>query len=168
MPRIRDLSVLEAAMSDCVSGLLLDSGFGYAEGWNTQKATWYGVRHGVGTIIDRHTGYLLQAEIAKELLPNTSAEADPPSSGVSTPIANEGIALRRYRARFSTSADNFSRLASDIGQELLPHLAGTPGSSVDIVVEVSALSPQGFSEKVLKTVSQNATELKSDVSEFHD
>jgi hypothetical protein len=168
MPRIRDLSVLEAAMSDCVSGLLLDSGFGYAEGWDTQKATWHGVRHGVGTIIDRHTGYLLQAEIAKELLPNTSAEADPPSSGVSTPIAIEGVALRRYRARFSTSADNFSRLASDIGQELLPHLAGTPGSSVDIVVEVSALSPQGFSEKVLKTVSQNATELKSDVSEFHD
>ena len=168
MPRIRDLSVLEAAMSDCVSGLLLDSGFGYAEGWDTQKATWHGVRHGVGTIIDRHTGYLLQAEIAKELLPNTSAEANPPSAGASTQTANEGVALRRYRARFSTSADSFSRLASDIGQELLPHLVGTPGSSVDIVVEVSALSPQGFSEKVLKTVSQNATELKSDLSEFHE
>jgi hypothetical protein len=90
------------------------------------------------------------------------------SPRTSTSIANEGVALRKYRAQFSTSADNFSRLASDIGQELLPHLAGTPGSCVNIVVEVSALSPQGFSEKVLKTVSQNATELKSDFSEFHD
>jgi hypothetical protein len=56
----------------------------------------------------------------------------------------------------------------DIGQELLPHLAGTPGASVNIVVEVTSFSPQGFSEKVLKTVSQNATELKAELSEFHD
>ena len=168
MPRIRDLSVLESAMLDCVSGLLLDSGFGYAEGWDTQKAVWYGVRHGVGTTIDRHTGFLLRAEIAKQLIPIAVIEPGPDSNGVSKPITSEQVPLQKYRARFSVSGDDFSRLGLDIGQELLPHLAGTPGASVDIVVEVSSFSPQGFSEKVLKTVSQNATELKAELSEFHD
>ena len=168
MPRIRDLSVLESAMLDCVSGLLLDSGFGYAEGWDTQKAVWYGVRHGVGTTIDRHTGFLLRAEIAKQLIPIAVIEPGPDSGGVSKPITNEQVPLQKYRARFSVSGDDFSRLGLDIGQELLPHLAGTPGASVNIVVEVTSFSPQGFSEKVLKTVSQNATELKAELSEFHD
>jgi hypothetical protein len=71
-----------------------------------------------------------------------------------------------YRASFNVSADSFSRLASDIGQELLPHLAGTAGASVQVTVEISVDSPNGFSEKVLKTVSQNAVELKADKSEF--
>lgn len=167
MPRVRDQSVLEAAVNECVSSLLLDSGLGYAAGWNEKTSQWHGVMHGAGTIVDRHTGFLLQPDIARELLQIPIPEKTEPTQAQDASDAKLAAPLNQaYRASFNVSADSFSRLASDIGQELLPHLAGTAGASVQVTVEINVDSPNGFSEKVLKTVSQNAVELKADKSEF--
>lgn len=167
MPRVRDQAVLEAAVNDCVSSLLLDSGLGYAAGWNEKNSKWHGVMHGVGTIVDRHTGFLLKPDIARELLQVPPPEKTEPTQAQDTSVTKLTAPVNQvYSARFNVSADSFSRLALDIGQELLPHLAGTAGASVQVTVEISVDSPNGFSEKVLKTVSQNAVELKADKSEF--
>ncbi len=167
MPRLRDPQVLDAAITDAVSGMLLDSGFGHANGWDPTTSSWLNVRHGPGTTIDRFGGYLVRPETAKEYIVISPTMIDSPSDGHSVPSVPAGPAkITNYKARFNVSADSFTRLSSDIALEVLPHLVSSPGANVQVVVEIVAEAPAGFSEKAMKTVAQNAATLKSDDSKF--
>ncbi len=167
MPRLKDMTVLAAAVTESVSGMLLDSGFGYSAGWNEGKSVWLDVRHGPGTSVDLHGGYLIRPEVAKHLI---QADATVPQQ--LAPIIPDQVlplgpaSLTNFRARFKVPAEGFSRMASDIALEILPHLAGAPGADVLVTIELNVKAPLGFAEKIVKTVSQNATELKADEAEF--
>jgi len=172
MPRLRGPEVLDSAIAESVSGMLLDSGFGYSEGWDASGAKWLGVKHGPGTFPSRHGGYLLKPDLAKSLLmpmDNTASQVESAAEGsqaIRPSSSEEKARFTSYRAKFATSAENFSRLGTDVGLEVLPHLVGTTGAEVQIRIEIIASTPNGFAEKTIKTVAQNATELKADESEF--
>jgi hypothetical protein len=147
--------------------MLLDSGFGHANGWDPTTSSWLNVRHGPGTTIDRFGGYLVRPDTAKEYVVISPTIVDAPSDGHSVPSAPAGPAkITNYKARFNVSADSFTRLSSDIALEVLPHLVSSPGANVQVVIEIIAEAPAGFTEKAVKTVAQNAAALKSDDSKF--
>ena len=61
------------------------------------------------------------------------------------------------------------RLLRDVGQiaeALVAHLNRPDGSAVSITVEIEASAPEGFSEDLRRTVSENARTLKFETSEF--
>ena len=61
------------------------------------------------------------------------------------------------------------RLLRDVGQiaeALVAHLNRPDGSLVSITVEIEASAPEGFSEDLRRTVSENARTLKFETSEF--
>jgi hypothetical protein len=49
---------------------------------------------------------------------------------------------------------------SSIANEIIQHLASLPDTEVDVTVEIQARVPSGFSDKVVRTVSENCRTLK--------
>ena len=52
------------------------------------------------------------------------------------------------------------REAGKIAEEVVQHLTGLVGSNVDITIEITAESDEGYSENVIRTVSENCRTLK--------
>ncbi len=52
--------------------------------------------------------------------------------------------------------------------EVLQHLAATPGVSLKVRVEIEAEAPDGFSEFQVRTVSENSSALKFDQAGFEE
>ena len=51
-------------------------------------------------------------------------------------------------------------IASRIADEVITHLAGLVGSSVRVTLEIEADIPEGASENVVRTVTENSRTLK--------
>jgi len=61
-------------------------------------------------------------------------------------------------------ADRFSVEAATIEDEIIKHLHGLKGASVEISIDIQARVPGGVPEDVLKTVTENARNLRFDVN----
>jgi predicted AAA+ superfamily ATPase len=167
MPRLRDLNVLDLAIADAVSGMLIDSGFGYSDGWDDTRHGWLNMQHGPAVTPNSHSGFIVKPEIAKPYL--RSVEAGTPAvlpEDERSNVSPQPAVLKSYRGQFNVSAESFSRMSSDIALEVLPHLVSAPGADVQIKIEITAVAAQGFPEKAVKTVAQNTSALKADDSEF--
>ncbi len=57
-------------------------------------------------------------------------------------------------------------MAGRIADEVIAHLAALPGAKVDVTLEVQVRVNEGVEEDVVRTVSENATELKFDHASF--
>ena len=53
-----------------------------------------------------------------------------------------------------------------MADEVIKHLAGVAGASVSISVDIEAVDPDGFTEDVRRTVTENAKTLRFDSAEF--
>ncbi len=70
-----------------------------------------------------------------------------------------------------TPAERTERYAMDFkhaADEVLAHLVATPGAAVHIRLEIEAVSPDGFDESRVRTVSENAATLKFEQSGFEE
>lgn len=52
------------------------------------------------------------------------------------------------------------RDASQIADEVIAHLAGQVGAEVTVVLEVEAILPDGASDQIVRTVTENSQTLK--------
>jgi hypothetical protein len=53
-----------------------------------------------------------------------------------------------------------SRDAGQVADEVVKHLAGLVDSNVDVRIEITAESGDGFEDEVVRTVTENARTLK--------
>lgn len=83
--------------------------------------------------------------------------------GVKTP---ESSRATRYFASTTLDADFPARDFATIQQEILAHLSGVPGTTVDVRIEISAATPAGFDDSTLRTVRENASTLGFEQSAF--
>jgi hypothetical protein len=60
------------------------------------------------------------------------------------------------------NAQRVGRDAAQIAEEVIAHLAGQVGSEVTVTLEINALLPDGASDALLRTVTENARVLKFD------
>jgi len=181
LPRLRDRSVLEAAVRDATGKL--DPRFGYAEALEPDGTTYRG---------------LLWATPAPDMLPTTAvlvraaeaqaqrkrdedarrptADGHGPSSGQSSPgpADGPGPATPRKPKRFYGSVEiDTSRPVKAFDAVLnavVMELQRTPGTRVKLTLEIEAEAPEGFDDADVGVVRDNAKQLKfrPEATEFGD
>jgi hypothetical protein len=84
--------------------------------------------------------------------------------------ASHGVSVMTTRHRFFGSRTlDPTRYGADfakISEEILQHLAARPDARLTVRVEIEALSSQGFSPDLIRTVEENATTLRFDQRGF--
>ena len=68
--------------------------------------------------------------------------------------------LHRYHGTLSLDPARVGRDASRIADEVLAHLAGQVGAEVAVTLEIAVYLPDGASEQVVRTVTENSRTLK--------
>jgi hypothetical protein len=63
-------------------------------------------------------------------------------------------------------AARIGRDAGKIAEEVVQHLAGTLGAKVKVTLEIEAEIPEGVSDQILRTVTENCRTLKFKHAEF--
>jgi hypothetical protein len=57
---------------------------------------------------------------------------------------------------------------SRVAQEILQHLAAAAGTQLEVTIEIGAVSSEGFTPQIIRTVNENAKTLKFDQFGFED
>ena len=68
--------------------------------------------------------------------------------------------MRRLLGTVRPDATRVGRDASRIADEVIAHLAGLLGTEVTVTLEIEASIPNGASEQVVRTVTENARTLR--------
>jgi hypothetical protein len=180
LPRLRDSNVLIEAIRDGL-GLLLwtQDSFAYADSFDEAVDRYRGLRCGqhVNVSRDNLTGLLVRPERAvKQQEADAAAAAAatpggtttsggpatvvPPGSGTTGPTATVAAKPKRYHGTVVLDPARVGRDASRVADEVISHLAGLVGAKVKVTLEVEAQMPNGASEQVVRTVTENGRTLK--------
>ena len=175
LPRLKDFSVLEEAIRN---GIDSDEFFAYAAGIDNGR--YIDLKYNTPiSFIDR-SGYLVKLDPArKQLLAETKANSpvadspieshndqgrtgDTPSSPIGKDSPSESSAPKTTQFFMSAKLDTtrINRDVQNLVQEVISHLTDLDGCDVEITLEVSAHSDEGFSTPVVRTVSENCKTLK--------
>jgi hypothetical protein len=176
LPRLRDSDVLLAAIRDGL-GLLVwtKDSFAYADSFDEVAGRYRGLRCGqlVNVTKDNMTGLLVRPERAvkqqEEDVPAPGSNGGvSPGGGVTTatPGGTEPTGPvvtarpKRYYGTVILDSTRVGRDASRVADEVISHLSGLVGAEVKVTLEIEACLPDGASEQVVRTVTENGRTLK--------
>lgn len=180
LPRLRDSEVLLGAVRDGL-GLLVwtKDSFAYADSFDEAAGRYRGLRCGqlVNVTKDNMTGLLVRPDRAVKQqeedaapVPGGDGGISPGSGGTAvTPPAPGGteppgpaVAARpkRYYGTVVLDSTRVGRDASRVADEVISHLSGLVGAKVNVTLEIEAQMPDGASEQVVRTVTENGRTLK--------
>jgi hypothetical protein len=104
----------------------------------------------------------MEAELKPEL-PTPGPGLPPAKPGDkkpgSPPPAPE-IKLKRFHGTANLDATRAGRDASRIADEVLSHLVSQVGAEVTVTIEIEAKLPQGASDQLVRTITENSRTLK--------
>ena len=186
LPRLLHPSVLADSMRTGVAFLTwqMDT-FAYAESFDATVGRYLGLQAGQQvTLAADDVGLLVMPDIASTQLDADAAAAREAASGTSgastgpTPIprgaggddsqppAAGGVAPtvtslpRRYHGTVRLDPTRVGRDASEIAAEVIAHLSGLVGSDITVTLDIEARLPDGATEQVVRTVTENGRTLK--------
>jgi predicted AAA+ superfamily ATPase len=177
LPRLRDSAVLAQAIASGVASTTWEQEtFAYADAWDAERGRYLGLRAGEHAEV-RIDGasVVVKPEAARRQL-----EAEEPSEGsvvvgepaAETESAPSGEAAppdarpRRFYGTVTLDPIRMSRDASQLADEVVKHLTGIVDADVEVRVEITAVSEEGFADDVVRTVTENARTLKFDQHGF--
>ena len=172
LPRLRDKDVLLATIR---SGVFTKDFFGYATG-TTDDGGYVGLTFGnapPGVYYD-DTGVIIRPEVAAQHLQQRREAATVDVAGAASPtlggtpgvvppataIRDASAVAKRFYGTVHLNPLRISSEAGTIGQEIVQHLESLLGAKVEVTLEISAESPNGFPDNVVRTVTENARTLK--------
>lgn len=192
LPRLRDESVLVEAIADGTGLLTWQSDtFAYADRYDEEANRYAGLRTGtsVAPPIDGE-GVLVKSKVAADQLARelTKEEAATGNEDVAdlnvqeaevNGIQADGAAEldlphakppepKRFFGTVSIDAGRMNRDAGKIAEEVVQHLVKQLGSEVDVTIEIAARSDKGYSQDIVRIVSENARALKFDTFGFEE
>ncbi|HZV26256.1 MAG TPA: hypothetical protein VFG00_08190, partial [Acidothermaceae bacterium] len=183
LTRLRDRSVLESALRAVLDEFTWElEGFALAESYDESTSTYGGLaiphENSFGQITD---GTLLvapaiaRAQREKERPPvadvatasgNVQVELDAPAHPGGTEVQRPAVVDEPQTTRFfgvvKVSPERYGRDMGRVAQEILQHLAAASGTELEVTIEVSAQSKEGFTPETIRTVTENAKTLKFD------
>ncbi len=74
----------------------------------------------------------------------------------------------RYFGSKELNPDRYGTDFKKIADEVLAHLAATPGARLKVRVDIEAPTPSGFDASKVRTILENANALKFEQSEFEE
>jgi len=183
LPRVAGPEVLVRAIRDGLALLTWRADtFGYAESYDDAASRYRGLHGGHGVNISADSaGFLVKPDVASKQL---DAETPPPSSpgpsptpggGGSDPRPDPGETpptppavqqLRRFHGSVRVDSTRVGRDAGRIADEVIAHLAGQMGAEVTVTIEIEARLPNGATDQLVRTVTENSRTLKFDSQGF--
>ena len=178
LPRLKDSSVLLRAISDGIALLTWEHDtFAFADSFDDDAGRYLGLRAGqLVSLADADApGVLVKPDLArKQLDAETQTPAGPdadvpagdgptggPGGGPDVPGTTPAAALpTRFHGTATLDSTRVGRDAGRIAEEVIAHLVGLEGSSVEVTLEVEAKIPSGTPDNVVRTVTENSRTLK--------
>ncbi|PWC91934.1 Swt1 family HEPN domain-containing protein [Azospirillum sp. TSO5] len=184
LPRLRDSSVLTAAVQNGVELLLWkQESFAYADSYDEIGKRYRALRCGkqLSMASDSLEGVVVKPDIAdaQQLaeaaaaaaaqLVTAGGQSEGPSTGGAMPIVITGgtstvtaqtPVLRRFHATVALNAMRVGRDAGEIANEVISHLVAVVGAEVNVTLEIEAVLPSGASDHLVRTVTENCRTLK--------
>ena len=182
LPRLQYPEVLIEAIRNGLGLLTWEQDtFAYAESHDEANGRYRGLRAGQQVMIQDSNapGLLVKADIARQQL---DAESVPPvSSGTQTMSGGDntftttgpgaGIMSqpggpsapprpRRFHGNVKLDPMRAGRDAGRIADEIIAHLTGIVGADVTVTLEINAEIPDGATEQIVRTITENARTLK--------
>jgi predicted AAA+ superfamily ATPase len=182
LPRLAGPEVLARAIADGVALLTWRTDtFGYAESYDNIAGRYRGLRGGVVmNILPDDPGILVKADVAAR-----QQDSENPSTGVSPLISvPEGVIpkglgegggvteisparqLKRFHGSVQVESTRVGRDAGRIADEVIAHLVGQVGADVKVTIEIEAWLPNGATDRLVRTVTENSRTLKFDAHGF--
>jgi predicted AAA+ superfamily ATPase len=177
LPRLQDSDVLLEAVGE---GIKARDHFGYA-GRVGESGKYLGLQiGGTASVYLDNQSVLVKPEVAlkqKEAEAAAAGEAAGAAAGAAgvpigagtpgrtTEEGDSGVAvsvtpvLRRFHGSVQVDATRLSRDAGRIAEEVVQHLAGLVGADVKVTLEIEAEIPDGASDNVVRTVTENCRTL---------
>lgn len=185
LPRLASPEVLTQAIRDGVALLTWPSDtFAYAESFDEIGKRYRGLRGGQNmTVSDEDPGLVVKPDIARNQLDAEVRPTAPTGGKTSTTSSSEGTggtgattggggattggkptttvpASRRYHGTVHLDPTRVGRDASRIAEEVIAHLAGQAGAEVTVTIEIEAQLPNGATDQLVRTVTENSRTLK--------
>ncbi|GHS93871.1 hypothetical protein AGMMS50276_05310 [Synergistales bacterium] len=179
LPRIANTEVLENAIRN---GLNSAEYFAFASGFDGERYIGLKFNQDVGII--ECSGYLVKVAVAQKQLDEEAQQQQ--SAAIQTDISNpapidkgahdvheEPPAPRTPKNKhfsMSVQLDN-TRIGKEVQklvEEVISHLTTSDGARVEISLEVNVESPNGLSQQVVRTVSENCRTLRVRNFEFNE
>ncbi|MFZ1124205.1 MAG: Swt1 family HEPN domain-containing protein [Candidatus Baltobacteraceae bacterium] len=171
LPRVAGPEVLLQSIRDGITLLTWRTEtFAYAEGYDEAGSRYRGLRGGYAVNISSDsTGLLVKSDVAGRQL---DAEAPPPPPGgpplppqpreKTSPPQPVPQVLRRFHGTVRVDSTRVGRDAGRIADEVIAHLSGQMGSEVTVTIEIEAKLPNGATDLLMRTVTENSRTLKFD------
>jgi hypothetical protein len=174
LPRLAGPGVLMQAVRDGVELLTWQSDtFAFAESYDESAGRYRGLRGGqvVNAGADS-AGLLVKPAVAWRQLEKESVVPPPPppppgpngnstgSGGGETGGSNVVRVSRRFHGTVQLDPARVGRDAGRIAEEVIAHLTGQLGAEVTVTLEIEAWLPNGASDQVVRSVTENSRTLK--------
>ena len=139
-----------------------------------------------GALTDSDPGLLVRPDVARRQMDREASTPQSPTDGngpayvqdpsepravretsaSDTPAPTPTPLAKRYHGSVTLDPTRVGRDASQVGDEVIAHLAGLLGADVKLTLEIEANIPDGAPENVVRTVTENSRTLKFDDSGF--
>ena len=185
LPRLANRDVLDETVRQAVMTVMVgDERFGLADYWDESAGRY------VGLIVPPRPDRSIQvtdatllvdwevanAQVVREQTPEPGPATGPvdvvgpprPASTGDVPLPDSSEveeALTRFFGQVRLNPKRYGSSFSTISKEVLERLEGS-GAELEIVIDIQARKPAGFTEAEVRTVSENAKTLKFDDSGF--
>ena len=187
LTRLSDPGVLYRAIEAGVSQLMWQTDtFAYAEGFDSASGRYLGLRGGESVSIqDGDPGLVVQADVAAAQLEREKPTISGPETRDATGQADFGVSAlgdasapptptgpalpHRYHATVHLDPQRASEVTR-VYQEVVSHLVSSSldGVTVNVTLEIEATSTEGFSDALVRIVSENGTTLKFSQQSFEE
>ena len=168
LPRLKDLSVLIATVeSGPLSVAWISDGFATAVGID-DTGSYLGLVGGGDPGTLAATALLVRPDIAQPILeakthstddtPTDTGEGD--TGGGTDPIGPS--VAREFRGTVSLDPTRPARAFGEVSEEVLTHLVSQVNTDIEITVTIRAKKADGFDDKTIRDVTENARTLKFD------
>jgi hypothetical protein len=170
LPRLQRIDVLLATAARGPASLTWEQhGFAVAEARDS-SGRYVGLVTGAEAVPVIGTSLVVQPELARAQV--AQQEPTPPQPGGTDtspggtdpqppqPPDAPDAALRRFYAVAKLDPERYQRDFGKIASEIITNLAGQLGTEIEITVEIHARNDKGFTDNVVRTVSENARTLK--------
>jgi predicted AAA+ superfamily ATPase len=175
LPRLRDRLVLQRSAQDGPAGFAwAEEGFALAEGYDAGSGRYLGLVVGPGgssgtspsTLLIRPEVAMAQLRAEEQATSRSAADGGTTVTTSTTPAPTDTLATsaasptrpRRFHGSVVLRSERLSLEFGRVVQEVVQHLADS-AATVEVTVEISAETPDGFDETVIRTVTENARTL---------
>jgi hypothetical protein len=175
LPRVKDSHVLQRAIEDGLKLMTwpLDS-FALADGFDPSAKRYLALRAGRNISVDAETAILVKPELATRQMDAETPSGPAQGAGSSQPMndaadVNGGDpvpAIRRFFGTITLDPTRVGRDAGRVAEEVIAHLVGQSGAEVKVTLEIAADLPDGASDQLVRTVTENSRTLKFNTHSF--